>query len=272
VTIAPNDLVEGIDLSNHQGILTGAILDAIVTAGKRFAIVRLSTEDDARRNIAIQQCESLRERGLAVLGYCWVYWWQDVTAAMVAYMNLAARCRVRILALDWEADLPVSVDPVAWLLQAKRALESARYIPLAYTYPYWWQKYDVDLSPLGDIRWWVAQWNGRHDLQVTLPYEGARVVAHQYADTSDVPGIALDSDVMTFDQQMADAVNGNGAGEMTEAQVRAIVQQELDAVAGDLGQGTTFSGLMRLILGRIDAAGKALDLDVPPPTKPLPGG
>lgn len=258
-------LLEGVDLSNWQGLLTAERIQALRSAGKAFAIVRLSTEDDTRRNIAIQQCEALIEAGIPTLGYAWCYWWQDPAGAMASSIVLARRCGVSIVALDMEDD-PADVDVRSWVTRAVRTLEMGGVLPLLYTDPNWWIERHLDFAPLADVRWWVAQYNGVHTLEaVTPPFAGARVVGHQYADRSDVPQFSTDSDVLMFDQEMAAALRPQGGSDMDEATVRLIIDARLNEITTAMGQGADFKAFVQALLARVNAAGKALDLDMPVP-------
>lgn len=262
----------GVDLSNYTGTLEPDEIGRLISAGKRFAVVRLSTEDGYRRQLARQQCGALQDAGIATLGYAWCYWSMDPVEAMYDYAALAQECRVPVVALDME-DAPGTVGVAGWVVQAVVALRDHRIIPVLTTYPAWEHGMAASLAVLGNIRWWVALYNGRADLDVPSPYPAARVVAHQYADTSDVTELVLDSDVWQFDAEIVAALeNAQGGIDMDEATVRRIVREELDSVARALGQDEGFAAMEEAVLRRIAAAGKALDLFSPVPPAPSAGG
>jgi hypothetical protein len=259
--LTPDTLYEGYDCSNWDGELSHDDVASMWAEGKRFLVVRLSFETPEKLAISRQQIAAAQSVGLFVVGYDWAYWWEFATTAALRAASLAKAYGIRCVVLDAETDVVPGIDPVIWMQAWTVTMHGEGIIPVMYSDPGWWQSNNLDLTPLGDIRWWVAQWNGRRDLNVTLPYVGARVIGHQYADTSPGTRVNYDSDVMTFDSDMLGGSTVEPAAPLTEADVRAIVRDELAGAMNDAGQGESLSGWVKAVDARLNAAGHALDLD-----------
>lgn len=63
-----------VDISNWQGELTTETLDAFKAAGVERVIVRASTEDQEKIDIAKQQMGAVMLSGLELQVYLWLYW------------------------------------------------------------------------------------------------------------------------------------------------------------------------------------------------------
>src|SRR5258707_205098 len=150
-----SDYAEGFDLSHWQGPMAASDAQAVIDAGKRFAIVRHSTEQEWMRALTIQQAATFKAAGLPVLGYAWCYWDANPLTAAGEYLQLAAQTGVKVLALNFEDDPTGKPDPVHWLQTASDALQAGGVIPMLCTFTDWPHRYGIDLSLLGSRPWWV---------------------------------------------------------------------------------------------------------------------
>lgn len=261
--LQPDNVYLGVDVSNWQGEMSRADAEALYADGNRFAIVRLSEESGAMHELAAHQVYALRSGGLAVLGYLWAYFQADPAESGYAAAAAADATGVNIVAIDVEDAPPSNVEPVEWIVQCVGALIARGIIPIVYTYPEWWASREVNFRALGDVRWWVAQWGGVGDLWVAKPYTGARIVGHQFTNRYQIAGRTLDRNAFRFDTQMLGGLGMEPNPGLTADEVRVIVHEELNAIASELQQGDSFPDMLGGIVGRIRAAGDALDLDKP---------
>lgn len=260
-----NELVEGIDLSNWQGELSDSQCRSIRSAGKRFAIVRLSQESAEKRAIAARQIAALEAADVTCIGYGWAYWRDEPLVAARQWAMDGSMLSLPIICIDAEDDVPAGVDAAQWLATAATELGLRGIIPIAYSDPGWWQRFNVDLRPLGDIRWWVADWDGNHELNAPAPYLGARIVGHQYANAADGQPFAYDSDVMMFDAEMLGQLPDAPPALPTEERVRELIREELAAIVSGQGQGDDLGEWIHSVTARLAAAGQVFDLNSPVP-------
>lgn len=270
--LTPGELTYGVDFSNHQGPMAQSDIQGYYDWGARFAIVRLSFESDGHMALSAQQVQACHDFGLPVMGYQWCYWNNDPTIEAAKVGQFCRRYNVPVVALDMEDTPPQVVQPPAWAHLWRLAIDRIGFIPMMYTYPYWWRDKGINFAGLGDVRWWIAQYNERPDLDVTHPYINARVVGHQYGNTRFIGVKQACPDVFVFDAEMCERLNATIGGDMDESTVRRIVREEINAITERMGQGADFERYQRALLRRIHAAGAALDLDRPSPGETPPGG
>lgn len=263
--LTPNVPTEGFDVSNYQGPMATSDVAWARNMAKEFVIIRLSTEDAPRRALSIQQALTFHASRFPVLGYAWCYWAASPEAAMDQYISLAESAAVKIVALNFE-DVPnPNIDCVDWLKRAVAQLTAAGIITMGCTFTDWPHRYGIDLSPLGQLPWWVENKAGHMDLAALEFYPGAVVIGQQWGEGVMTGGRAYDSDVFTFPPEWVSVLQPPEVNEMDEATVRRIAREEINATAVTLAQGDKLTDLLQAMLNRMDAAGRALSLSDPVP-------
>lgn len=263
--IPANQLVYGVDISNHQGeITTGDVAD-LVARGAQFNVIRLNHDIPGASMLTLEQASASKAGGLVVLGYAWANWRKDPVEEANLAAALAKAAGMPIVWLDMEDAVPTGVDAVSWALSWVGIMHDHGLLVGYYTYSYWPANNNLHPGDFGGFPWWIANKPAQKigpDLRL---YPAMFVMGQQFNDGTFGNGKADDMDWFIFPQGWADALNGTAEDEMTEDQIRTIVRDEINKVAKTLGQGNYLSDMLGAMLRRMNAAGKSLDLDTKVP-------
>jgi len=180
------------DVSNFQA----ADLSGLDLAGVGHLCVRLSTEDTAKRKVAVQQLQTARARGYSASGYLQPTKMTetDPVAQAKKAMAILGAAGVRLTCVWVACDSDPGTGSVGgWL--------GAVAVQIGYTFGYrvgiytrklWWDQYGPATGDFKDFPLWVAQWDEDPHLE-TVELFGAWTMAHgkQFSDS----GGKLDRDV-----------------------------------------------------------------------------
>lgn len=265
----PGTIVKAIDMSNWDGPLAEVDTDALVDNGWGVAVVRMSIESATLKSLAIQQLEALKRANIWAMGYGWGQWDQDATTNATAICSMALAEGVRVLWWDAEQAVEPGQNPAQWLQIASSITRKCGIVPGIYSAPWWTEQYHIDLSPLGPMFYWGADWDNDPVINIPPLWPTAAVVGKQY--TNGTPGLTkvFDADVFTMNQTLISELRkAIAVTQPTPVVTTALVGQALDEIVAGIHQGTSFVALLTDILARLDAAGTALSLSQPPPKLP----
>lgn len=221
--------VLGIDVSNHNGEITPAMVAAWKSRGFEHACVRLSLERRDMIDLAKRQIAVFQNGGMSTSGYIWGYF--DLgDPAGVAEQTVGEYASTGVVRYWTDVeDETHSMSPaanVSWLHVHLDTLASLQ-VPFGiYTGQWFWRVFMGNSREFRNVALWDANWDGTPDLDRFVPYGGwEKCLAKQYGGTG--------TDLDIWDESV---IGGEDMGRIAEleAQVRdlttwgdAVVQQNI---------------------------------------------
>ncbi len=163
--------MRGIDVSNYQ---PADLTELIARYQAEHVAVRLSTESDKHREIAIAQLRSVAANGCTVSGYIWCYWnqkpWSHIADALSIIQE--AQAPVQMIWLDVEDEAGAERGLIRdWLNAALDEVAKRGYSAGIYTGQWFWAVYGAGDS-YSHVPLWTAQYDGVPDLDSVKLFGG----------------------------------------------------------------------------------------------------
>lgn len=190
--------VFGVDISNYSGTPSQATLACWRDAGVKHVCVRLSTESESMRAIAIQQLRAVRDAGLTCSGYVWDYWNLNASDHVNAALLVArdAGVPLTVVWIDCESTPGLSkLGVLTWIDAAQLAIKAQSGRPGIYTRANWWQQNTGDSLAFSQLPLWEAHYDSDADLNAWRPFGGwDHLSAKQYVGDTQLCGVTVDLD------------------------------------------------------------------------------
>jgi len=164
-------LVRGIDVSNYQ---PADLTELIHRYQAEHIVVRLSTESQRHREIAITQLHSAVANGCTVSGYIWCYWDLDAAAHISAALDVADEAGVPLVMVWLDAEDTESANHqriVTWLHEATVLVEQRGQRCGIYTARWFWDSY-VRSEEFAHLPLWAAQYDNEPTLESVQLFGG----------------------------------------------------------------------------------------------------
>lgn len=167
--------VQGVDISNYQDDVT-VLLPTLTEWNVEHVVVRLSTESEGRRQIAIRQLQILKNVGFSVSGYIWSYFWTQPLAHVQDALSVADASGID-LSMIWfdceDDDGANAITVPIWLDAAVQAVQASGRRAGIYTGRYWWRDHAGDSQDFSSLPLWLASYDNVPDLSTPLlPFAG----------------------------------------------------------------------------------------------------